>query len=391
MKYVFGLGAHPVISEAEIMTRLLRLGYSPTLSASSDYELILDLDKELPDKFIDRLGGCVKIGRLLGKQDHLWTAPELKEVLSPTPPKFKLGISGIDLPPDYAKQTGFALKKLLREDEVKIKFVLAQGKGGQLNAAQIIFNKLNLAPNVELNIFSQEGVFYLAKTEQVQDIQAYERRDNGRPVRDAMVGMLPPRLAQMMLNLVPYSTDKPVVLDPFCGLGTVLQEGHLMGFEMIGSDSSERMIEASHKNMNWLAPADKFNTFQHDARKPFPTNLNERIDAVVTEPFLGDPISTTLPQREALARLKMLSAIYADFFKNMQPMLKKDGYVMISLPALKVDRDGDDFILQSPAFIDAVENLGYSLVQPGERGEWLYARPDALVGRELSLFKYNGT
>jgi hypothetical protein len=35
----------------------------------------------------------------------------------------------------------------------------------------------------------------------VQDIDAYAERDFERPMRDAFVGMLPPKLAQIMLNL----------------------------------------------------------------------------------------------------------------------------------------------------------------------------------------------
>lgn len=68
-------------------------------------------------------------------------------------------------------------------------------------------------------------------------------RDYGRPARDARVGMLPPKLAQIMLNLSVKDEKSGTVLDPFCGTGVLLQEAALAGFDFIGSDIEPRMVE----------------------------------------------------------------------------------------------------------------------------------------------------
>lgn len=63
------------------------------------------------------------------------------------------------------------------------------------------------------------------RTSFVQDIESYTARDQARPMRDARVGMLPPKLAQIIINLALSNNDITEVLDPFCGTGVVLQEG----------------------------------------------------------------------------------------------------------------------------------------------------------------------
>src|SRR6185503_10002944 len=99
----------------------------------------------------------------------------------------------------------------------------------------------------------------LAQTLFVQDIEAYGARDQARPARDARVGMLPPKLAQIMLNLsagpLRASAEELArlrVLDPFCGTGVILQEALLMGYSVLGTDIDERMVDYSRRNIKWL-------------------------------------------------------------------------------------------------------------------------------------------
>lgn len=62
---------------------------------------------------------------------------------------------------------------------------------------------------------------YLAYTLACQDIDSYTRRDTGKS-RDMAVGMMPPKLVQMMLNIAISThtssrvTHQPTIYDPFC-------------------------------------------------------------------------------------------------------------------------------------------------------------------------------
>lgn len=63
----------------------------------------------------------------------------------------------------------------------------------------------------------------IGQTVWVQDIDAYSQRDMGRE-RSMVVGMMPPKLAQMMINFATKGDKKLQIWDSFCGLGTTLIE-----------------------------------------------------------------------------------------------------------------------------------------------------------------------
>jgi tRNA (guanine10-N2)-dimethyltransferase len=137
------------------------------------------------------------------------------------------------------------LKKSLRErGSVRL---ITPKEGTAVTAAQLSANHV-LRSGFELLVVIDGKRMILALTIGVQDIDWYNRRDYGRPARSAKVGMLPPKLAQVMVNTTKAST----VYDPFCGTGVVLQEALLMGRLAVGSDLSPEMVEASRRNLDWL-------------------------------------------------------------------------------------------------------------------------------------------
>jgi tRNA G10 N-methylase Trm11 len=87
--------------------------------------------------------------------------------------------------------------------------------------------------------------------------------------------MIPPKLAQVMINLARRDEadfqDK-ILFDPFCGSGTILMEAYLMGIKnIIGSDLSDReLFQIVNKTYNWIIDFKKdttknnINIFQSD-------------------------------------------------------------------------------------------------------------------------------
>ena len=406
VQYIFFLGAHPALSAVESLAVLKRENFSPEVLLAQNEFMVVEVNDELPPGFLKGLGGTDRIALVLGRQKDAWNAEQVFEALPPVDKgKFTVGVSAVDMPDGFNKGMAKSLKKLFKEAGKGMRFVLPGERRVRLNAAQVLFNKLCEKPNRELWFVRHEDEFYLAQTNGVQDIEAYEVRDTQRPLRDPRVGILPPKLAQMMINLVPNANNESMtILDPFCGMGTILQEGWLMGHGMIGSDASERMVEASKANLDWISSqfeVSEKNTprvFEHDVRQHFPDNLSNSIDAVVTEPYLGKPISSPLPQNEADERISSLSELYLRFLADVSPVLKKDASILMVLPAVK-KQSGDKVAFEHfpTSFIDRVSDIGYSLGQlvPKEiqqyfkstqRGTLFYARPDAWVGREITLW-----
>lgn len=390
--YGFLLGSHPALSTAEV-GQVLGKGAELQPLISSPAFNVAKYEGDLPDHFIDRLGGTERIMVIVGERSTPWSAEDILDALHPLPRKLTIGLSASDVEFDM-QPLAEQLKAAAKEREVKIRFILPRGSKGILNAAQVIFNKLDQSPNMELMLArGEEGKEYLLRTHEVQDISAYERRDTRRPARPKKVGMLPPKLAQIMINIAVGEKKAATVMDAFCGAGTVLQEGQLMGYQMVGSDAWSQMITATEKNLAWLAqnfdvandPVPK--VFLHDARLPYPQEWLGKIDAIVSEPHLGPALRAPLPRQEAQAAFLKLGDLYVAAFRNFRSLLKRGGRVMFIMPAFAAER-GRDYSYFPEKILDAISALGYRRVHPlGSREKMFYARPDAFVGRELTLWE----
>ena len=91
----------------------------------------------------------------------------------------------------------------------------------------------------------------VAKVVHVQDVNWWSKKDYGRKKVDRKSGMLPPKVARIMVNLSQTPKDG-VIYDPFCGSGTILVEALDSGFAAIGSDISEKAVNDSVTNTNWF-------------------------------------------------------------------------------------------------------------------------------------------
>lgn len=302
------------------------------------------------------------------------------------------------------KSLGIELKKSAKAQSVKVKFITPSGNKQQLNTAQVLFNSLYKEPHAEITLLEDNDKVLITRTVQIQDISRYELRDTQRPARDARVGMLPPKLAQIMLNIALSHSpqDDIAVLDPFCGSGTLLQEAWLMGVQSVGSDASSNMIEASSKNLAWLferfSPDKSLQPelIEHDTRQPFPDHWEGTFSTIVTEPFLGSPLSSPLPESKLTEWQAPLIQLYAKTFENLYPVLNQNGAILFLFPAVKTDHGG--FAPLPSSLFDEIEKCGYSMVELApdslrkdlpltDRGTYIYARPDALVAREFTLWK----
>ena len=198
---------------------------------------------------INRLGGTLKVALELEEKplDYLQSLPD---------GKITLGVS------DYSKgatrksasQEALKLKKILVRHGRSVRVV--ENKDAVLSTATSLHNGLSGKNDRKVELIKLDDEWY--RVIGVQDIDAYAKRDQARPARDAKVGMLPPKLAQILINLCGPLKLGSVILDPFCGTGVVLQEALLMGYQAHGTDVSERMVEYSKKNLDWLMKTEKY-------------------------------------------------------------------------------------------------------------------------------------
>lgn len=382
--YVALLGRQPELSVAE----LERL-YSNITWVSKDAALI---DTTQPIN-IQRLGGSQKIGKVVleapAKDFRQASTAIIKyygNAWAKTEGKITLGISayGFDVVGRDVQKVGLILKSKLKASGVSLRLIPNQESA--LSSATAHHNKLGLSPQkVELLIIKGRNSTIVAESIGTQNITALAKRDQGRPRRDAFVGMLPPKLALMMVNMAIGSQNENVrVLDPFCGTGVLLQEAALLGYSVYGTDLAEKMIRYSRDNLNWLQDTTSrhFDWYLHEG-DAMTTTWQSPISAVATEAYLGQPFSAP-PSSSKLTEVRgNCNHIIGSFLKNIAKQLPSGTPLAIAVPAW---RNKDGTFTHLP-LAQKIEEYGFKRIElrSVDSKALLYFRPDQVVAREILL------
>jgi tRNA G10 N-methylase Trm11 len=382
------LGRQPAISIAE-----LERVYSD-VSWFSDISALVQPPADADYVDIQRLGGSQKAGKVvLQVPGRDWRAASLKIVQHYSKAwahkegKTTLGISayGFKEGPRDIQKTGIVLKSKLKPTGTSLRLIPNQES--VLSTATSHHNKLGLSDNkVELIVVLGQSGIVIAESTGAQNITALAARDQGRPKRDAFVGMLPPKLAQILINLAgPLKASdlpQPRVLDPFCGTGVILQEASLMHYAVYGTDLAEKMIRYTKDNLNWLQDKENIGIdYMVEEGDATTTKWNSPIDAVIAEGYLGQPFSAP-PSNSKLVEVRgNTNHILSEFLKNLATQIKPGTPVVLAVPAWK---DIDGHFTHLP-LLTKVDELGYEYVQMRNvrPDQLLYFRPDQIVAREI--------
>ncbi len=302
------------------------------------------------------------------------------------------------------KRIGMMIKKSLTDTGASVRLVLPEFNSLSL-ASVVVTKNLLLQKGAEISILAAKDHILTAKTLTVQDFEDYGRRDYQRPVRDEKQGMIPPKVAQIMLNLSGCKSGD-TILDPFCGIGTIIQEGLLLCFRMIGSDINKTAIKGSEQNLEWfrnrykIAPG-KYGLEVSDATKVsgLIEKGKQKISAIVTECTLG-PMYGSFPKADEITKnFADLEKLYKKSFEEFSKFLPKKGRVVMCLPAYRKNRNAYEML---PS-LDFAEELGYNLVdiispdlakkfkflRLTNRHTAIYDRKDQIVAREIAIFEKN--
>lgn len=364
MQYLAVLGRQPKLSLAELeslFSDVTPLGLTLATFTSTD----------IPS--ISRLGGTIKLAQEISEK------PEKYLLDLNFDGKIVFGISDYFKGANARKTQSLALKikRVLKTNGKSVRVL--ENKDAVLSSATVFHNQLSEKPgHIE---FIKYGNRWFVLTG-VQNINAYRDRDQGRPARDAKVGMLPPKLAQILINLCGPLEAGSRILDPFCGTGVVLQEALLMGYSVYGTDASERMIEYSDKNLAWLNKKSDSLVEVGDA-----TNYEWQppIDAVASETYLGPPMSEPPVEIKLKTVEQECRGIIVGFLKNLAKQIKKDTPVVIAVPAW-LRPDGSYYRLR---LLDEFEKLGYNVVKYKNlsQRDLLYHRDGQVVAREIIVLR----
>ena len=358
---------------------------------------LLNIEEPIePQKLIRRLGGTIKFG-VVGDEirdfKKLAILERIKKIITPTlkdaSSKFNFGFS------DYVNsgrinfnELGMETKKYLKSQNINCRWVISREK--ILSSVVVEQNKL-ISSGAEIIFFAKSKQILIGRTLAVQAFKELSYRDYGRPTRDDLSGMLPPKLAQIMLNLAQAPPDG-LILDPFCGSGTILTEALLMGYrDLIGSDISEKAVIDTKNNIKWIqekfVAANDNHENENDEIKNTKTKINifklsatelsqkiaaESVDAIITEPYLG-------PQRgqiEIGQVISELEKLYSDSIQEFKKILKPNGKIVMIWPMFAGYQGGKKSYIKIKPDIFGFKKNSESLI---------YGREGQRVWREIVI------
>lgn len=371
--YLFVLGRESQLSLAEIKAFFLSNNINFDIIYYKESKLILSVGQNLDvPEIMKLLGGTIKICEIADQTQT--KKDELAKFLNKYIPtgKIEFSINGFNA-------LGIETKKILKQMGRNARYIEAK------NTATVIYNNL-VKGGADIEICNNQ--VFVTKT--IQSIDDFSKRDFGRPGRDDESGMLPPKLAMVMLNLATQKNDS-VILDPFCGSGTIITEAILMGYKnLIGCDISKKAIDDTTKNIEWLKNNFKTNTtdlklniFQSDIFDITKKIGASTIDAIVAESYLGKPLKGSETKSMIESQASELKMLYVNTFSKFQKILKPDGIVVFIIPRfnhhdswIKIDCENE------------ILKIGFKNdpILP-EQKHLLYWRPGQHVGREIWRFK----
>lgn len=321
--YLSVLGREPELSIAEFLAVLQQhnITYSNPVR-KGEYFFINSQDDFSCAELLKQLGGTVLLAK---KYDASPTETSLADLLESLVSVGKITFSLHTK--RHATPLALSVKKELKSRGRAVRYVAPK------NTATIIHNNLDTGRG---DIYIVEEVVYV--TQAVQDIEGFSHRDYERPRVDTRSGMLPPKLSRIMINLA-GGKQISSLHDPFCGSGTVLMEAVDLGIAQVsGSDLSEKAVDDTKENLQWLSNQPRENTPTSWVKKIDATTLSshitaESIQAIVTEPYMGTP----LRGRESLSLLQKqaneLKRLYRNVLIELHTVLKTNGVVVMIFPS----------------------------------------------------------
>lgn len=447
-KYAFALGREQEISLTELKSVLHRFGFYfdiYRISGNIVFAKMENFSKADAATIINVLGGTIKIYELvdsLGNNISNQIADLFIAEKSGVEGKINLGVSCFNKRLTIQRINSFALgaKKKLK-GRFSLRYVEPK-EGLLLSSIQTLKNNL-AGKGIEFGIFEEEIGVLIA----LNNPEAWNKRDYDKPAFDKYSGMVPPKLARAMVNLalgqngitnnelrimdnnivsnhdslfMIHNSERPLVVDPFCGSGNILMEAIELGCDVIGSDNSPKAVRDSEQNCEWLlsqgqgsrAKSPGFEIFRADASsKELVEILNPRLLTLgsnknvvfVTEPYLGEPKKFKTSFNATVGEYKKIYELYLAFLSNIAKLINcsivgapdsvpvtnnnstiqqySNSSLCLIFPLIETVDHGQ-FSLYKEC-VDEIKKLGYTQVRPS----MVYGREYQVVKREIVFLK----
>jgi len=389
--YLLLLGSNWDLSQAEIknFSREILSEESAGLTLVENLKICnpRNLPKSTEQIFLDRLGGVVRMAEVVGEffsQEKIISAIKKDFVANFEDRKvWSVAISGWGVGKEFQRKICSATKKSLEGCGKKVRLENVNFKN--MTSGQI-FNRKLLKKGAEFIIWKRKDSFLLCKTMANQNLRNYELRDRAKPFRDSKMGMMPPKLAQIMINLLGDFSQENYIIDPFCGSGTINAEAAIMGFKTIGSDFDEKILKGAQNNFDFLSEKFRYEKdsgeFLFSPAEDFP--WDKFSGAVVTEGWLGE----NFEKRPDLAKIEDNAQKILDLWTKILRKIHAGGKidkVAFCLPCWNFR--GKKISIAKKLFVKVAKNFYTPKALFGNQQTFVYERTGAFVGREICILQ----
>lgn len=234
---------------------------------------------------------------------------------------------------------GSAVKRELSGYGKKARFMgfSKDRKQAQLSHVEVLKRGLVETKAEVLLCIGKEEV-WIGTTVAVHNPFEFQKRDIYKPNQRKIFAM-PPRLARIMVNLSACTSGK-VLLDAFCGVGTILQEALLEGAVVVGMDINSWCVKATEENLGWLKreygleDAD-FRVVQGDIGRLAEKIGQEAVDCTVSEPDLGPALRQVPTGPYAQRIIEKLEPLFFGFIEQAYRVLRSGGRLVLVTPYIR--------------------------------------------------------
>ncbi len=364
--YVLISGKNWKLSLAELIAFLETRGVRFEVRQISREFFVVDIESGLGALTIEDLGGILKIGAVKADfatqivekaflqknkqareqvRKEIATSGSVTEMLEATPVKTVFGVSLYcaddslrSVSKSIQRFVGSSIKRELAAHGRKSRFMGFGLNRQQPQLSHVEVLKKNFVENKAETLFCiGKKQTVSATTVAVHNPFEFQKRDVDKPMQRKIFS-ISPRLAKIMVNLASCTSGK-LLVDPFCGVGAILQEALLAKARVVGVDKNPWCAKAATANLEWLKreyalkEAD-YAVVKGDALR-LAEKLGEEADCIVTEPDLGPALRQTPTAPYAGKILARLEPLYWSFVEEAYRVLKKGGRLVLVAPYMR--------------------------------------------------------
>lgn len=327
MEYFFVFGRNPTLSYAELISYLKSHGIAYKILSFKQNFLVLSVGEGI--KFnVQDFGGVLRIG----KANKVKNQKELDKLIIDyfmMSEKFSYSvISNADQ--EIISDIEDKLQEKFKKE--KLKAQVRHGNAGKIKMQEGEDFEMSKS-DVEFFYYEDEKDKYFGGIDQKYSYKDVKERDMQKPVRREALA-ISPRLAKILINLSQVREGE-LLVDPFCGIGVIIQEAVLKGINCFGVDKDKYAIEDARKNMEWISSKYKVTGnarfyVGNSAKMP-----HVKIYGVATEPALGELVKKKILDAAAGNYIKQFENLIVPILQRIKDIKVPHAKVVLTMPFIR--------------------------------------------------------